>query len=725
MTRLPLWALAIALVVGCGGAENHAQQPTPPEQAKRAVPAVSGIATITTAELRHHVETLASDDYLGRGTNEAGARKAAVYLAREFRKYGLSPLPAHHLAVAYQLEAGGFDPAHTALAVKSGSFASELKAGVDFAPFAFSGTGRAEAPMVFAGYGITAPELKYDDYKGLDVKGKIVLVLRHYPNEQNKSSAFRRSRHSYFANKAMNAAKHGAVGMLLVTDPRNHKGADDLRMGGHLRLPIKRRVRRGPRRARRRRGLPRIPAIHLSQSAAEKLIAARGKRLLDLQRSVDEGKPASGLGLGAIDVVVSVGARKKPKLVSADNIVGVVEGSDPTLKHEYVVVGGHYDHLGAFKGPGDTIYNGADDNASGTSGVLALGRAFASLPRAQRPKRSVVFMLFSGEEHGLLGSRALVRQDLIPRDKIVFMLNLDMIGRNPKKPIEVVGDGYASGLRKIVETANKTDKLRLAFGGTSYAANSDHDSFFQKTIPVMFFFTGLHKDYHQLTDHADKLAYPRMTRIVRVAYNVVDDIANAAVPPQFIHHIPWLGVAMRAKQMAGKRHIVITHVDPDSRAAKAGLKVNDRVQTIAGIRVDSSASVSQAFRMVRPGVKTSIVVQRNGNTVTANVERARRGYLGVMLGRVRAERRKKLGLPSTEGVLIRGLAGNGPAGKAGIKAGDILLRIAGRPVNTRSLGRVLARIGAGEPVEIVVLRNDKRLKRKLVLGQRPQRRRRP
>jgi len=751
MARLPIWVLASTLLLGCGSTSSTETTIKPIDTTQPPTPvAKTGIATINTPDLKGHVEKLASDEYRGRGTNEIGARLAADYLAAELAKYGLKTLPGRNYKIDYTLHAGGFDPASNKASMTTAGATHSLKPGADYAPFAFSADGTVKAPVVFAGYGITAPKLKHDDYKGLDVKGKIVLVLRHYPNEQNKKSAFRRSRHSFFTTKAAVAAKHGAVGMLLVTDPRHHKEADDLRMSGRLRLPPKakkpaakkptakkpgakkpgakkpamsRRARRRARlRAMMRRRMPRIPAIRLSREAAQKLVAGAGQDLLKMQIAIDGGTAVNSFALKGVVADITVGARKKPQPVVAQNLVGIVEGSDPKLKHEYVVIGGHYDHLGAYSGHGDTIYNGADDNASGTAGVLALARAFASLP--VKPKRSLAFMWFSGEEHGLLGSRALIEQNIIPRDKIAFMLNLDMIGRNPKKPIEIVGDGYASGLRKIVEAANAEDKLPIEFGGTNYAGNSDHHPFFMKSIPVMFFFTGLHKDYHQLSDHADKVEYQRMTKLVRVAYNVVERIAGADATPTFIHHIPWLGVALQAKLDGGTKQVFITSVDADSRATKAGLKVGDKLHMVGKAIVNSSDSVNKEFNKIRPGVKIALAVHRAGKVVSVEVERAKRGYLGVMTGQVQPDVRKKLGLPSNEGVLIRGLAGTGPAGKAGIKAGDILVRISGRPVAGRTLTRVLARIGAGEPVQITVVRNGKRLKLKLVLGERPQRRRR-
>ena len=274
---------------------------------------------------------------------------------------------------------------------------------------------------MFAGYGITAPELAWDDYDGLDVAGKLVLRPAPRPHENAESGPWSEpGDHGLFLSKARNAQKHGAAGMLLVTDPVHHDGPEDFRSGSLRRdLPEE-----APQQAEAEpdESEPFL-AAHVSRGTAEALVGERSLR--ELQEALDRGDDVNG----ALDVEVSLEvASRDPVEVQAHNVVAFLEGADPELRDEWIVVGGHYDHIGAFEAEGgDTVYNGADDNASGTSGVLALARALATQPTP--PARSVVFVGFSGEEKGLLGSRAIVEEGIIDPERVVYMLNLDMIGR--------------------------------------------------------------------------------------------------------------------------------------------------------------------------------------------------------------------------------------------------------------------------------------------------------
>jgi S1-C subfamily serine protease len=238
---------------------------------------------------------------------------------------------------------------------------------------------------------------------------------------------------------------------------------------------------------------------------------------------------------------------------------------------------------------------------------------------------------------------------------------------------------------------------------------------------VLFFFTGTHADYHQLGDHADKIAFARMAKIVRLAYGVLDQVVSGKTTPSYIHHISWLGAAIQVKDQNGRKNAVITGVDADSRGKRAGLAVGDVIRSIDGKPLTRPKKIGDRFGALEPGKKAAVTLERGGKTVEVTVERAKRGYLGVMPTPLRSEERKKLGLVNDEGVRIRGLADSGPAGKAGIRAGDVLIRINGHPLSWRTLGRHLARIGAGERVVLTVVRAGKRLKIPLTLAERPRR----
>lgn len=691
--------------------------PPPPAPSNASASPSFSRARIVEASLRAHVEHLASDSLLGRDTAEPGGRMAAEYIAAAFDRYGLSPLPGHDgFLLPYTLYRAGFDPASTFIHVRGAREPMNGESGVDVRPFAFSDDGDVEAEVVFAGYGITAPELDYDDYTGLDVAGRLVLVLRHEPGENDPDSPFdgtSSTSHAFFTAKARNAEAHGAIGMILVTDPLNHEADEDLHTGGALSLE------------------PRVPAppdttgapflaVHVSWTVARALVAGVDRSLEEIQRALDEGTlHASDVSLGAARARVAVQRLEVPEAVEALNVAGYLEGTDPGLRGEIVVVGGHHDHLGGTEGAGDTVYNGADDNASGTAGVLAIAEAFAS--SGTRPRRSVVFTTFSGEERGLLGSQAIVRGGQIPIERVCFMLNLDMIGRNPTHPLTIIGDGLSRGMRDVVERANTHADLELAYMDTGYAGNSDHDTFYRRDVPFIMFFTGLHPDYHQLFDHPDKLAYDRMARIVDLGGSLVDEFANMDGPPHIIHRIGWLGVEVEVLATDDDREARVTGVEAGSRGESAGFRVDDVLTGFGSTPLADPDSVGARFRDISPGTETTIEVRRGGGRHALPVVRARTGYLGVRPGDVDEDTRARLGLGPSEGVRIQQVVAGGPSDEAGVEANDILLSIDGRPVTTGTIGAVLSQIGAGEPVEIRLIRGGERLAMPLTLGERPRR----
>ncbi len=682
--------------------------PTPCEERR-------GAGVIEALALRRHVEFLASDALAGRETGEPGVGQAEKYIAQELERAGLGPLPGRSgYWLDFELYREGYDPAATALAIEAGGAPSRGRLGGDFRPLPLSDAGTVEAEVVFAGYGITAPEQDYDDYRGVDVEGKIVLVLRHEPGEQDPTSSFdgrSSTRHALFTTKADNAREHRAAGMLVVTDPLNHGPHDDLRAVGSLRLdkPEGTRGRSAPA------GKPFV-AAQIGREIASALVAPSGHTLEELQRAVDAGAAPAGFPLAGVRATIGVARAAEPTIVPARNVAAFLEGRDERLRDEWIVVGGHHDHIGGNAGDGDTVFNGADDNASGTSGVLALARAFAT--RESRPRRSIAFVTFSGEEKGLLGSRALVRQGQLPVDKVVFMLNLDMIGRNPDRPARLFGDGYARGLRQMVEAANAEIGLPVALGGAEYAGNSDHDPFYEKGIPFIFFFTGVHDDYHQPEDHADKLDYGRMESILRLAYGVIERVAEADRAPTFINHIDWLGARLEVLDDLAPARAVLTAVDEGSRGWSAGLRAGDVVTGFAEERPEPRAAGAR-LHGVEPGTRIALRVRRGTEERVVEIERAKTGYLGIIPGPLEDERRAAHGLHADEGVVLLQVLDGGPADRAGLLKGDILVSIGGRPIDPASLSQRLEWIGAGETLNFTIIRGAERRTIPVTLGERP------
>ncbi len=672
-----------------------------------ALPAFAGMASISDEDMRRHVSFLAADELAGRETGEPSIAIAERYVATAFASYGLQPLPGQDdFTVPFALFRRGYAEG-TGVRTEE----ARCRAGHDCRPFGFSGTGEVEAPVVFAGYGIHAPDQGWDDYDGLDVEGKLVLVLRHGPGEGDPDKRVNGD-HQQFRAKARTAEEQGALGMLLATDPLNHEDADDFRLGGRLSLQPPAPADSSPATD------PGFLAIHVSRGLAETLISGSEKTLAEMQEALDGGARPCDLTTDRPVAAVTVVERSEPDRVEARNVVGVLPGSDPELKHEWIVIGAHHDHVGAYAGPGDTIFNGADDNASGVSGVLELAQAFAT--RETSPRRTLVFATFTGEEKGLLGSRALVEQGTLPLDKLVFMLNLDMIGRNSDAGVQVFGDGFVRDLRGLVEEVNTgAGRIDLAFAGQEYSANSDHHAFYREGVPFMFFFTGTHEDYHRIGDHAEKLDYRRMREIIRLAYGVLDRWAAIERPLAFIHRIDWLGIAVEARD-AGDGHRVaeVTAVETGSRAASSGLREGDRLVRLGGDDVVSSR-VSTMFDAVDEGATAELVVERAGRTRSVEIERVRPGYMGVMPLGVDAAVREEHGLADDEGLLLGNVVPGGPSAEAGLRSGDIVLRMDGKPIDNSSLRARLAQLGAGARVGLHVLRDGKRIKIALILGERP------
>ena len=747
-------AAVLPLAAGCGSeraaprveAPRSAPTPAPRPPSWRAAESL-----ISVDAMRTHVGLLSADALHGRETFTEGAAQAARYIQARFIEYGLETLPGQRAyQVDYTLDESGWDPAGSRLAWRRGASTGAthaLEPGVDFQPLDPTDEGRAvEADVVFAGYGLDLPGKGWNDYAGLDVKGKVVLVLRHVPNEKNRQAAAAAAQTSgkgraderaigtmdgAFTAKAKAAHARGAVGMIVVTEP-SHEFDDDMSLVARRRVPPtaeemaaqeKKKAAHGgalvtalaaARKAAPKPDRPFVSAM-ITRAAADQLLAGAGKTLADLQKAVDGGARPRRLRIGRLHVSLAAKSSQAPRKVTAQNVVGFLPGSDPALRDQWVVVGGHYDHVGEGGLDGDRIHNGADDNASGTAAVLEMAKAFASLPPAARPARSLVFCAFSGEEIGLLGSDAMLAEGDLPADKVVFMLNLDMIGRNPDQKVEILGDAFATEVKEITEKANVGLEVQFEWSGLNYSASSDHHSFFRRHLPSMFFFTGLHPDYHQPGDHADKLAYDRMAALTRLGYRVVGGVASASAAPRFVHQLLWLGASV---EMAGGAPTV-TSVATGSRGEQAGLKVGDLIVSIDGKRIASSKELGDAFDRLEPGSKAAVVVRRGGGSAELTIARARQGYLGIMPGALADEQRKTLGLAAEEGLLVKSVTPDGPAAKSGMKDGDVLVRLGGQAVGDRSLFLRLAMLGAGERVVAVVVRDGTRVELDLTLGERP------
>lgn len=498
---------------------------------RNAAAARLAMMSITMNESRRHVQHLAAVEFRGREAGTDGERRAAKYIAREFSRYGLQPAGDDGgYFQNFQLERSDLKEATLQIAFSGENSGERREFSLihDFTPFNFSGENSLRANVAFAGYGITAPEYGYDDYENLDVTGKIVLALRHEPREHDPNSIFdgtQLTRHALFEEKAKNAQSHGAVAMLLVSDPAHSD--DNLQPQSYWPGWHGKRLLPKPWQLQKNKGLDTFPAIWVDVRVAEKILTGAGQTLLELHRKIDlTGKPQS-FNIAGPEIYLRVDLDKEVR--RAQNVIAMLRGSDPELADEAVVVGAHFDHVGVIN---ERIYPGADDNASGIAGLLEIAEGFSEL--SGQIRRSVLFIAFSAEEMGLLGSEFYVNNPVFPPDNMVTMINLDMIGRNAENEVTVVGSRRSPELHEINHAANREIGLQLNYNGEHFFNRSDQANFAKFAVPVIFYNTDSHADYHRPTDTAEKINPDKVARIARLAFLVAWEVANSDVRPSYV-----------------------------------------------------------------------------------------------------------------------------------------------------------------------------------------------
>ena len=508
----------------------------------------AGYDAIRAEDLRANLTFLASDALEGRLSLTRGSEVAIEWIASEFAKAGLRPIADGTYVQKVPLIEYRTDRQESRLIVSRDGKKETLRFPEAYGNFPNDVT--LAAPVVFAGYGITAPELRYDDYTGLDARGKVVLVFDHEPQEDDPNSIFNGTGNTRYATsrvKLLNAQKHGALAVLVVAEPnRKHPSNQErvARIGG-----TQQRMQRIPSEAIEGDEIG-IPLFTISDKVAADLLAPTGRRPGALQAAIDKDLRPASIAIPGTEVELHVVDRERRRATSA-NVVGLIEGNDPALKAETIVFSAHYDHDGP--AADGNFYHGADDNGSGTVGVVELVRAFAN--NQAKPKRSVMFIVFAAEERGLLGSYYCVQHPLRPLDTTRAVINFDMIGRNEadseqtkglikiapdtSNELNLVGMKYSPDYRKAVEEANRTVGLKLNYKWDDEAAlnvyfRSDQFPFALHDIPAMWWFTGFHPDYHQVTDTVDRINFPKMEKILRLAYITGWMFADGDRPPKFI-----------------------------------------------------------------------------------------------------------------------------------------------------------------------------------------------
>lgn len=567
---------------------------------------------ISEQSYRESVRFLASDPLKGRLTGTPENKKAARWLAARFRQLGLKPVPGQRdffqrfeVTVSATLGKG-----NRLAEIDGNGKPRPLSFAQDFQPLNLSGNGRAAGEAVFAGYGITAPEYGYDDYAGIDARGKIVLILRHEPQEFDEKSPFAGrafTSHAQVQNKAVNAKFHGAAAVLIVNDLPNHAGDEDRldRFSGRV----------GPASAD-------VPFVQVRAAVAERWLERAGISLKQWIEETDRTlKPKSAALAGLrLEVAADVVRRRS----ASPNVAAYLPGETD----EYIVIGAHFDHLGLGEQSslapdlaGKAIHHGADDNASGTAGLLELAAYFTGRPKQ---KRGILFLAFSGEELGLVGSSHYVSHPLLPLEKAVAMINMDMIGRIQNQRVYVGGTGTGDSLKKILEDAMAGSPLKFDFSDQGGYGSSDHFSFVNRQVPVLFFFSGLHADYHKPSDTWDKINAASAVQMLEVVARVTEKLAAAEQRPQYVKvQVPqqpavagvagagaWFGsVPDMGESRDGFR---LSDVMKGSPAEAAGLKGGDVIVEFDGKPVSNLYDFTYALRMKKPGDTVAVKYRRDG-----------------------------------------------------------------------------------------------------------------
>lgn len=573
--------------------------------------------------LKKDLTFLASAECEGRGPGTAGIDKAADYIADAFRQAGFKGAMADgSFFQPFSIRGTTTLGKEVGLSLTGADFGFlDLKLNATFSPLGVSGSGKVEAPVVFVGYGITSDKPAYDDYAGIDVTGKVVLMIRKTPRYSDAKQPFAEDSKlqelAALSSKVENARKHKASAVLMVNDATEK---DDTLLDF--------RVATGTGDA--------IPALHIRRSVGDLMLRyGLGKSLESLEQAIEADlKPASAPLKGwSANTVVTI----ERKMTPVKNVVAVLEGAGP-LASQTLVIGAHYDHLG-LGGAGSlargtkSIHFGADDNGSGTTAVIELARRLGANPPANR--RRLVIMAFSGEELGLLGSKHYADNPIFPLADTVAMINLDMVGRlapdaeTQKGKLEIGGTGTAKSFDGLVDKLNSKYDFKLKKTATGVGP-SDHTSFYLKGVPVFFFFTGLHKEYHKPTDIVDLINFDGMKKITDMVEELARGLWVDEARPEFVKgmgstsmgsvrgNVPRLGF-MPGNYDEDTEGVAIASVTKGGAAEKGGIQEGDMLVEVAGKPVKNMTAYMTEMGKQKKNEPVEVTIVRKGERIKLTV----------------------------------------------------------------------------------------------------------
>ncbi len=569
---------------------------------------------ITEKELMAHAAFLADDDLKGRAAGSDGAIMAAAYIAAEYERLELIPVGDNQTYYqSFSLPRGFKALPETSLTASKGSKKETFAFKKNIFPLPSSAPGIALGCAVFVGYGISAPDLGYDDYEEVNVKGKIVVALRGVPNSKSRKNPFSNSRaarqFSTFRSKQDTAAALGAAGLIIVNDPENHRNPSDdvLLISGS-----------------REQG--KIPCLHMTYNASRKMFSGTGVSLSGLQKYIDAKLKPRSKEIEKLELRLNAALEVETLLVH--NVVGLLKSEALDAKDEVLVIGAHFDHigLGEFGSLGGSkargqIHNGADDNASGTASVMEIAGYLK--PKAGELKRNVLFICFTAEEMGLHGSKHYVENPLVPIEKTAAMINLDMVSylSNTKK-LEIYGTGTSPSFEKMLNDSNRRLHIKTKMVDGAGRGMSDHAPFYKKGLPVLFFITGLHKNYHRPSDDLKYMDKRGFEKVARLAGEVAFSIATVDRKPVFtptsdsgMDTGPYLGISVEDRDGG----IYIANVAKGSPAHKFGMKGDDQLVEVNDKEIASVSLFYGLWAGVSPGDRVDFLVRRTGRLRTLRV----------------------------------------------------------------------------------------------------------
>jgi len=562
---------------------------------------------ITSGEVTNHIKYLASDELAGRFPGTDGDKLTVEYIVNEFEEYGITPAGEDGYLQPFDYISEIKLGKDNSLSIGNGELIKG--SGEEFTTLYLSANGTAQGNIVFVGYGINAPELNYNDYAGIDLKGKIALMFMYSPGYNNPhDNPF--SKYERLRIKCAAAKEQGAAGIIVVKGPES--GEDEL---------VKLRMS-GPGETMD------IPVMNVKRSYVEYIFTNSKKMTLsEVQKNIDSLRTPMSFEFGGGMAQLKADLVRIKALTN--NVIGKIEGKDPVLKNEYIVIGAHMDHLGDGLKYGSLhdshvaeIHNGADDNASGVAGILELAQYYST--KKKDLKRSIIFMTFSGEEAGLIGSGHFTKSELMKKYNVVSMINLDMVGRLTDNKLTIGGTGTSSIWQGLLDSLNKTYNFTAAYNKDGYGP-SDHASFYGKDIPVLFFFTGLHKDYHKPSDDWQLINADGEAKVLSMVVGIFNYVNTLSAKPDFIKVTEekketnmgfrvTLGVI--PDYSSTKEGLEITGVKSGGVAEKAGLQAGDVITKLGQYEIKNIYDYTDALTKFKPGEESEVTFVRGTETKT-------------------------------------------------------------------------------------------------------------